>query len=153
MPVVDQPMISITVRSGTPRTKEHRRRRVTRIVQPRIPHASPPQKCLPGVVVAGREDHGASVIDRVGHGDHGRDGLKQRVSAEICSGSSESRVDPGVQRVDVPALPGGIGEFDRGDRVYLDDNHVTATYLNTMSSIVEQAIDSALGWRQPETPM
>jgi len=45
------------------------------------------------------------------------------------------------------------GEFDRGDRVYLDDNHVTATYLNTMSSMVEQAIDSALGWRQPETPM
>jgi hypothetical protein len=67
--------------------------------------------------------------------------------------SSEIKVDPGVQRVDVPALPGGIGEFDRGDRVYLDDDHVTATYLNTMSSIVEQAIDSALGWRQPETPI
>ena len=32
-------------------------------------------------------------------------------------------------------------------------SHVTATYLVTMSSIVEQAIDSALGWRQPETPI
>jgi hypothetical protein len=44
-------------------------------------------------------------------------------------------------------------ESSTGETGYLDDNHVTATYLDTMSSIVEQAIDSALGWRQPETPM
>ncbi|GAB3570661.1 acyltransferase family protein [Amycolatopsis endophytica] len=36
--------------------------------------------------------------------------------------------------------------------VYLDDNHVGATYLSTMDTIVEQAIDAALGLPDPEPP-
>ncbi|MEU0514671.1 acyltransferase family protein [Amycolatopsis sp. NPDC006125] len=36
--------------------------------------------------------------------------------------------------------------------VYLDDNHVGATYLGTMDTIVEQAIDDALGPPDPEPP-
>ncbi|MDQ0381906.1 acyltransferase family protein [Amycolatopsis thermophila] len=36
--------------------------------------------------------------------------------------------------------------------VYLDDNHVGATYLATMESIVEAAIDAALGPPDPEPP-
>ncbi|NIH80202.1 acyltransferase family protein [Amycolatopsis viridis] len=36
--------------------------------------------------------------------------------------------------------------------VYLDDNHVGATYLRTMDTIVEQAIDAALGPPDPEPP-
>nr|WP_280949618.1 hypothetical protein [Saccharomonospora piscinae] len=30
--------------------------------------------------------------------------------------------------------------------VYMDDNHVTATYLETMSPIVETRLVEALGW-------
>jgi len=36
--------------------------------------------------------------------------------------------------------------------VYLDDNHVGATYLSTMDTIVEHAIDAALGLPDPEPP-
>ncbi|EME51202.1 putative acyltransferase [Amycolatopsis decaplanina DSM 44594] len=30
--------------------------------------------------------------------------------------------------------------------VYLDDNHVSGTYMSTMSAIAEKAITEALGW-------
>ncbi|GAA5160629.1 acyltransferase family protein [Amycolatopsis dongchuanensis] len=36
--------------------------------------------------------------------------------------------------------------------LYLDDNHLSATYLGTMAPIVEQAIDDALGWAEAPTP-
>ncbi|WP_020672209.1 acyltransferase family protein [Amycolatopsis nigrescens] len=33
--------------------------------------------------------------------------------------------------------------------VYMDDNHVSATYMTTMSTILEDAVRSALGWPEP----
>ncbi len=36
--------------------------------------------------------------------------------------------------------------------VYLDNNHVTATYLSTMATIFATAMDSALGWDEPDPP-
>jgi hypothetical protein len=30
--------------------------------------------------------------------------------------------------------------------VYLDDNHVTATYMRSMAPMVEERLDQALGW-------
>lgn len=36
--------------------------------------------------------------------------------------------------------------------LYMDDNHVTATYMTTMSPVVEQALLSTLGWEISEPP-
>ncbi|OZM73142.1 acyltransferase [Amycolatopsis antarctica] len=36
--------------------------------------------------------------------------------------------------------------------VYLDDNHINATYMTTMSPIVEQSLDGALGWNPADIP-
>jgi hypothetical protein len=37
--------------------------------------------------------------------------------------------------------------------VYMDDNHLTATYLATMSSVLADAIDRALGWDALPVPV
>jgi hypothetical protein len=36
--------------------------------------------------------------------------------------------------------------------VYLDNNHLSVTYLTTMAPIVAEAIDTALGWAEPDPP-
>ncbi|MDI5977909.1 acyltransferase family protein [Amycolatopsis magusensis] len=36
--------------------------------------------------------------------------------------------------------------------LYLDDNHVTSTYMTTMAPMVEEAVETALGWRTEDAP-
>ncbi|MBN6039477.1 acyltransferase [Amycolatopsis sp. 195334CR] len=36
--------------------------------------------------------------------------------------------------------------------LYLDDNHVTATYMSTMAPMVEEAVETALGWATADAP-
>ncbi|RSM85277.1 acyltransferase [Kibdelosporangium aridum] len=36
--------------------------------------------------------------------------------------------------------------------VYMDDNHITATFMTTMSAVVEKAVHAALGWELVDQP-
>lgn len=43
---------------------------------------------------------------------------------------------------DGPTCPPGIGNV----RVYMDDNHITQTYMNTLAPVLERELTTALGW-------
>ena len=60
-----------------------------------------------------------------------------------------SFVDLSVCSCVVDVCPPAIGNV----LVYLDDNHLTATYLTTMSAVLADAIDAAMGWGTTPAPV
>lgn len=82
-------------------------------------------------------------------------------SAPECS-VPRAEVYPAVPSYSrVPGVPPNVSFLDMSDMfcdaekcpavignvlVYLDDNHITATYMTSMSSVVEERLDQALGW-------
>ncbi|RZQ64902.1 acyltransferase [Amycolatopsis suaedae] len=85
-------------------------------------------------------------------------------TAPECATPRSELLAPRPPYADLPDLPANVSFLDFSDYycdtdrcppvignvlLYIDDNHITATYMATMSSIVEEAVETTLGWRQP----
>lgn len=85
----------------------------------------------------------------------------QGVDAPDCSMPRGDLFAAVAPYLEVPDVPSNVSFVDLSDQycmpevcppvignvlVYLDNNHVTATYMSTMSDIVEEALVSELGW-------
>ncbi|TLW94646.1 acyltransferase [Saccharomonospora piscinae] len=83
------------------------------------------------------------------------------ISADRCDAPRREFLSPRPPYRDAPGVPGGVEFLDFSDffcgpevcppvignvLVYMDDNHVTATYLETMSPMVEARLSAALRW-------
>ncbi|WP_433410519.1 acyltransferase family protein [Saccharomonospora azurea] len=78
-----------------------------------------------------------------------------------CSGRRAELLSPRPPYLDAPGVPPSVSFLDFSDYfcnaetcppvignvlVYMDNNHVTATYLETMSPMVEERLVEVLGW-------
>ncbi|MGC7102526.1 acyltransferase family protein [Amycolatopsis lurida] len=85
-------------------------------------------------------------------------------AAAACSTPRAELLAPEPPYVAIPDLPPRVSFLDFSDYfcdaelcppvignvlLYLDDNHITATYMSTMSAMVEEAVETTLGWREP----
>lgn len=81
--------------------------------------------------------------------------------AEECSTPRAELLASPPPYAELPDVPGNVRFVDLSDYlcdpqrcspvignvlVYVDDNHVSATYMRTMAPIIEQEVDTALGW-------
>ncbi|WP_307845938.1 acyltransferase family protein [Saccharomonospora sp. NB11] len=87
---------------------------------------------------------------------------KHGAHAPECSGKRAELLSERPPYLDVPDMPETVSFLDFSDYycnaetcppvignvlVYMDNNHVTATYLETMSPIVEERLVDVLGWK------
>lgn len=92
---------------------------------------------------------------------------KHGVDAPECGRPRAELLAPEPPYAMVENLPGNVSFMDFSDYyctadfcppvvgnvyVYMDDNHVTKTYMETMAPVVQQRLMDALGWEQP-TPV
>ncbi|EIE99171.1 acyltransferase family protein [Saccharomonospora glauca] len=86
---------------------------------------------------------------------------KHSVTSPECAGVREELLSPRPPYLDAEGVPPSVSFLDFSDYfcdakicppvignvlVYMDDNHVTATYLETMSPIVEEGLVEVMNW-------
>ncbi|HEY8374191.1 MAG TPA: acyltransferase family protein [Pseudonocardiaceae bacterium] len=87
--------------------------------------------------------------------------------APECSTPRAALLAPEPPYRQLPDLPSNVSFLDFSDYfcdeekcppvignvlVYIDDNHISGTYMATMTYFVEEAIETALGWRESGSP-